>query len=68
MYVSPNFKTKKDLKYAVAYGEIVTVFNPNLFGEPPINGDVSVEGPHYPKPHKWYGHVTVTDGKVTKVV
>ncbi len=66
MYVSPNFKTKKALKDAVASGEKVTVFSPGPF---PCNqnGSVTVEGPHYPEPHKWYGKVEVVDGVVTKV-
>jgi hypothetical protein len=67
MYVSPNFKTKKAFKEAVASGMTVTVFNPGPFGYPPNNGDCSVEGPHYPKPHTWYARVTITDGKVTEV-
>lgn len=66
MYVSPNFKTKKALKEAVANKERVTVFAPGL-GTPPTNGKCSVEEPHYPKPHTWYASVTVTDGLVTAV-
>lgn len=66
MYVSPNFPTKAALKRAIAEGKAVEVFSPGL-GTPPENGTVSVEGPHYPKPHTWYARVTVTNGKVTKV-
>lgn len=66
MYVSPNFKTKKALKEAVAKGDTVTVFAPGL-GEPPLNGSCTVEGPHYPKPHTWYASVTIVNAKVTKV-
>lgn len=70
MYTTKNFRTKKALKEAVASGEKVTVYQPNgdMFGkEPPKNGTVSVEGPHYPEPHRWYAQVTLTDGVVTKV-
>ena len=67
MYVSPNFKTKKALKDAVTSGKEVTVFAPGL-GTPPTNGTCTVEGPHYPEPHRWYGKVTVENGKVVKVV
>jgi hypothetical protein len=66
MYVRPNFKTKKALKDAVAKGERVTVFSPGPF-PCPQDGRVSVEGPHYPEPHKWYGAVLVKDGVVYKV-
>lgn len=65
-YVEPNFKTKKALKEAVANGEDVTVFSPGPFPATQ-NGETSVEGPHYPKPHTWYARVTVKDGLVTKV-
>lgn len=55
MYTEPNFKTKKALKDAVAAGQEVTVFQPGPFGgQPNLNGEVSVEGPHFPKPHSWY--------------
>lgn len=69
MYVSPNFKSKKALKDAVKAGQTVTVFQPNnMFNmQVPENGDVTVEGPHYPEPHKWYGGVTLKDGKVVAV-
>lgn len=69
MYVSPNFKTKKALKEAVAKGKEVTIFQPGPFGgnEPKNKRNVVIEGPHYPEPHKWYATVTVESGKVTKV-
>lgn len=66
MYVSPNFKTKKALKEAVADGQEVTVYSPGPFPAKQ-NGTEYVEGPHYPAPHSWYAQVTVKDGKVIKV-
>lgn len=66
-YVDPNFKTKKALKEAVANGEHVTVFQPGGMFPAPTNGETSVEGPHYPKPHTWYARVEIQDGKVVKV-
>ena len=65
-YVNPNFKTKKALKEALAKGETVSVYEPG-FGSVPHNGKVSLEGPHYPKPHTWYAEGTIVDGKLTKV-
>ncbi len=65
-YVSPNFKSKKALKEAVAAGQTVTVFAPGL-GTPTRDGTETVGGPHFPKPHTWYGQVTLKDGKVIKV-
>jgi hypothetical protein len=65
-YVSPNFKSKKALKEALAAGQHVEVFQPGL-GTVPHNGTVSLEGPHYPKPHTWYGSGEMADGKLVKV-
>jgi hypothetical protein len=66
MYVLPNFKTKKALKDALSSGQVVTVFAPGL-GTIPKDGTVSLEGPHYPEPHKWYAIGTMKDGKLVKV-
>ena len=67
MYVEPNFKTKKELKTAIANGEHVTVFR--WLGPFPAkqNGREYIEGPHYPKPHKWYAQVEGKDGAVISV-
>ena len=62
-YVDPNFKTKKQLKEAVAAGKTVTVFSPGPFGCNQ-NGREFIEGPHYPEPHRWYAQVTVENGVV----
>ena len=74
MYTHKNFRTKKALRDAVAAGEAVTVFQPNgdLYGKggdyyDHFDGQVSVEGPHYPEPHRWYAVVDLVDGKVVKV-
>jgi hypothetical protein len=65
-YVSPNYKTKKALKEAVAAGQSVDVFQPGL-GTVPANGSISLEGPHYPKPHTWYAVGTMRDGKLVSI-
>ncbi len=67
MYTSINFKSKKALKEAVAAGKVVTVFQPNAMFPAPTEGRVSLEGPHYPEPHKWYATAVLKDGKVVKV-
>jgi hypothetical protein len=66
MYCSPNFKSKKELKQAVADGRPVTVFSPGPF-PCPTEGEVGLEGPHYPKPHSWYATAQVANGLVVKV-
>ena len=69
-YVDPNFPTKKALKEAVKNGDRVTVYQPGgMFDLTVRNGQVSVEGPHYPQPHRWYAVVEVSpDNVVTRVV
>ena len=68
MYVSPNFKTKKAFKEAVAAGKDINIFQPGPFGgNEPSDGVVAVEGPHHPQPHRWYASVTIENGKVVKV-
>jgi hypothetical protein len=66
MYADINFKTKKDLKAAVAEGKKVRIYAPGL-GVPKDNGTEFVEGPWFPQPHKWYAEVLVKDGIIVKV-
>ena len=69
MYTHINFRTKKELKEAVATGKQVTVYQPNdMFGSTDAdNGTVCLEGPHYPKPHTWYATGTLKNGVLIKV-
>lgn len=72
MYSTVNFKSKKELRQAVADGKKVTIFQPNdMFGNPKAardySGSATLEGPHYPQAHKWYAQVEVTCGFITKV-
>lgn len=69
MYPDRNYKTKKQLKEAIASGKEVYVYQPNnMFGNAKTDGDVSVEGPHYPEPHKWYACVRIENSKIVKVL
>lgn len=69
MYTVKNFKTKKEIKEAIAAGEQISVYQPNdMFNTPiPQNGTVTLEGPHYPQPHKWYATGTMKDGYLIKI-
>lgn len=67
MYTDTNFKTKKALKEAVAAGRQVGVYSPGPF-PCPTEGDLSVEGPHYPQPHSWNARVRVRGGMIVKVL
>lgn len=66
MYVSPNFKTKAELKRALAEGRTIEVYAPGL-GTVPTDGVTYLEGPHYPEPHRWYAQATMQGGKLVKV-
>lgn len=65
-YTSINFKSKKSLKEAVAAGREIGVWSPGPFPAP-VNGTVTLEGPHYPEPHRWYASATVSNGLITRV-
>jgi hypothetical protein len=68
MYTCTNFRTKKALKDAVASGQRVAVYQPGPVGDgAPRNGKVSLEGPHYPEPHRWYAEAWLENGVVVKV-
>lgn len=65
-YVDPDYATKKAFREAVKAGK---EHRPYSLGPFPLkhNGKVTIEGPHYPKPHKWYAACEVKDGVVVKV-
>lgn len=68
MYTDQNFKTKKALKQAIADGKEIGVWQPGPFGaNPPTEGKVTLEGPHYPAPHSWYAQATLQNGRIIKV-
>jgi hypothetical protein len=65
-YVEPNYKTKKEFKEAVKAGVTHWPYSPGPFGVPQ-NGNITIEGPHYPQPHKWYADCVVKDGVIVSV-
>jgi hypothetical protein len=67
MYVSPNYKTKKAVKEALAAGKVVHVYQPNAMHEVAETGDVYLEGPHYPEPHRWYGKGVAQMGRLVSI-
>ena len=69
MYTVKNFKTKKSLKEAVNNYETINIFQPGPFGGSSCteNGQVCLEGPHYPEPHRWYATATIKNGCVVYV-
>jgi hypothetical protein len=63
-YVNPDYTTKKQFIEAVKSGVEHRTYNPSSMFPTTQNGDDVIEGPHYPKPHKWYASVKVQNGKV----
>lgn len=77
-YVDPNFKTKKALKEAIEKWQLhldlgdperagrmeVMVYDPGIQGLNPNGGLAFIEGPHYPKPHRWYAQVEYNSSMV----
>ncbi len=66
-YVSKNFTSKKEFIASIKAGEKHYTYNPSGMFETVKNGSDVVEGPHYPKPHRWYASVVVKDGCVISV-
>ena len=73
-YTVKNFKTKKALKEAVeawrgpSQGSAVCCYQPGLGPDlSNYTGTVSLEGPHYPEPHRWYAQAELKNGVVVKV-
>ena len=67
MYCDVNFRSKKELKEAVAGGRTLGIFSPGPFPVDCSSGKHCVEGPHYPQPHRWYATVVVQDGVIVSV-
>lgn len=66
MYTRINFPSKKALKEAVASGKPIEVFRPGGIFPSQQNGTVALEGPHAPKPHRWYATAKIEDGYIVK--
>jgi hypothetical protein len=66
-YTEYNYKTKKELKADVAAGKQVRVYQPGPFGPDVPDGTVALEGPHYPKPHRWYASAVIKDRIIVKI-
>ena len=55
-YLTLNPKTKKEAKELLKKHGSLQVFQPGgIFPLDTSRGEVSLEGPHFPEPHRWYG-------------
>ena len=68
MYAQGNPKTKKQLKEWVSEGRAVSAFQPGGIFPGKTDGEALIEGPHYPKPHRWYARVMLKGGQIVKVL
>lgn len=66
MYTVKNYRSKKDLIADVKAGVRVLTFQPGPFPAT-TDGNVALEGPHYPEPHRWYASAVIKDRVVIKV-
>ena len=66
MYTYTDFKTKKALKEAVNSDIQVETYQPGGMFPATRDGNIALEGPHYPKPHTWYASAIVKDGIIVK--
>lgn len=69
-YTVKNYRTKKAIKEDLAAGNVVEVYQPNadLTGAKiPANGMITLEGPHYPEPHRWYAQGKMVNGVLVSI-
>ena len=66
-YTDHNYRSKKAIKDDLKAGKRVTVFQPGPFGPTVKDGTTSLEGPHYPEPHRWYASAIIKDGTVVSI-
>ena len=66
MYTDINFKSKKELKDALAADKKITCYSPGPF-PCATEGWITIEGPHSPQPHKWCGQARLVNGLVVQV-
>ena len=68
MYTDINYKTKTELRKAIKSGVEVSTFQPGGVFQATRTGVVTIEGPQYPAPHRWYARVEILDGIITKLI
>ena len=56
----------EELKAAVAAGDQISTYQPGGMFPGTRDGKITIEGPHYPEPHRWYAEAVVKDGIIVK--
>lgn len=65
-YTTKNYRTKKALIADFKAGIPIECYQPGGFF-PLREGSNSLEGPHYPEPHRWYASCVIVNGKATAI-
>ena len=56
------------MREAFKAGEKIEVFQSGGFFPGKTDGKVTLEGPHYPEPHRWYASVEIKDSVITRII
>jgi hypothetical protein len=67
MYTDKNYQTKKQLIEDFKAGKQIGVFQPGGMFPGKTDGQICIEGPHYPQPHKWYASAEIKNSIIIKV-
>ena len=67
MYTTHDYPSAKAIREAFASGEVIRVYQPGPFGPDVRDGFGVIEGPHYPKPHRFYLRVEVRGGRIVSI-
>ena len=67
MYCDKNYPTKKALLADHKDGVPISVFQPGGLFPSPQDGSITLEGPHFPKPHRWYASAQIKNGLIVSV-
>ncbi len=67
MYTETNYPSAKAVREAFKAGTKIAVYQPGGIFPGVRTGSTTLEGPHFPKQHKWYLSVEVDNFIVTKI-
>ena len=69
-YIYPDMPSKASIKRALTEGVEFTCRDNTPRGQITVynTNAIAVEGPHYPKPHRWYGTAVIKEGFVTRIL
>ena len=67
-YLYPEEPSKAAIKRGLKEGKVYKAVELTPFGSENITKGTAVfSGPHYPKPHKYYGKAKIVNGKVVSI-